>query len=199
MVNKQEHLDLFKASIDGFSPVTDESFSKLCDIGKLREVNKGEDLVRIGQTAKKLYFVCEGLLVSLYMTNDGGTHIKNFFLKGNFAASTASMLQSSPSDFTIQALEDGVIVEMDFQKYRQLIFANDDLKNFYIRYLEKNWIIKNEKRQIAFATETATERYLTFLEQYPDLEKRVPQLQIASYLGITPTQLSRIRKNLNKY
>ncbi|MFT4665925.1 MAG: CRP-like cAMP-binding protein [Gammaproteobacteria bacterium] len=57
-------------------------------------------------------------------------------------------------------------------------------------------MIENEKRQIAFATQSATERYLTFLEKYPLLDKRIPQLHIASYLGITPTQLSRIRKEL---
>ncbi|MBL6449402.1 Crp/Fnr family transcriptional regulator [Fulvivirga sp. 29W222] len=198
MVDTQRHLNLFRQSLDDFSPITNESFHRLCSIVKFRKVNKGEDLIRIGQTAKKLYFVCKGLLISLYTTNDGDTHIKNFFLEGTLAASTASMLQVSPSDFSIQCVENGVILEMEFKKYRDLIFKYDDLKNFYIGYLEKKWIIENEKRQIAFATETATERYLTFLEQYPDLENRVPQLQIASYLGVTPTQLSRVRKNLNK-
>lgn len=198
MVDKVKHLDLFRQSLNSYSLITDESFSNLCDIVKFRKVSKGEDLVRIGQTAKRLYFVCEGLLISLYMTNDGGTHIKNFFLEGNIAASTVSMLQATPSNFSIQSVEEGVILEMDFQKYRQLIFDHDDLKNFYIMYLEKKWVVENEKRQIDFATETATERYLTFLEQYPNLEGRVPQLQIASYLGVTPTQLSRIRKSLNK-
>ena len=83
-----------------------------------------------------------------------------------------------------------------FKKYKQIIYKHDDLKIFYISYLEKNWVIENEKRQIAFATQTAMERYQTFLEEYPSLNKRVPQLHIASYLGVTPTQLSRIRKNL---
>ncbi|UII30426.1 Crp/Fnr family transcriptional regulator [Fulvivirga ulvae] len=199
MVDKAKHLDLFRQSLNSYYPITDESFSRLCDIVKFRKVNKGEDLVRIGHTAKRVYFVCEGLLISLYMTNDGGTHIKNFFLEGNIAASTVSMLQATPSNFSIQSVDESVILEMDFQKYRQLIFDHNDLKSFYIMYLEKKWVVENEKRQISFATETATERYLTFREHYPDLENRVPQLQIASYLGVTPTQLSRIRKSLSKF
>ena len=58
--------------------------------------------------------------------------------------------------------------EFDYRNYKQLIFENTDLKNFYIAYLEQNWVIENEKRQIAFATQTASERYLTFLEKYPN-------------------------------
>ena len=85
---------------------------------------------------------------------------------------------------------------MDFQKYKKLIDENEDLKNFYIGHLEQKWIIENEKRQISFAAENATSRYITFLRDYPTLPDRVPQWMIASYLGITPTQLSRIRKDL---
>ena len=71
-----------------------------------------------------------------------------------------------------------------------------DLKDFYIAYLEQNWVIEKECIEVALILEDATQRYLKYLEKYPNIEKRVAQHHIASHLGITPTQLSRIRKNL---
>jgi CRP-like cAMP-binding protein len=195
---KEEQIDQFRKRLNKYASVTEDSFNKLLPILKFKIIKKGEFLLRVGQTAKNIYFVSKGILTSLFITIDGSTHIKNFFLEGNFAGSTVSLMLSSPSSFSIQSLEDSAIIEMNFMLYKQLINENDDLKNFYLCYLEQNWVIENEKKQIAFATQTATERYLTFLEEYPSLNKRVPQFHIASYLGITPTQLSRIRKDLQK-
>lgn len=188
----------FQEVLNQYAPVTEESFTKLLSLVRFVKVSKGAIILSAGQIAKETYFVCQGALISRYADQDGSTHIKNFFTEGNFAGSKVSQLLSSPSDFSIESLEDGVVIVMDHRKYRQLIFENEDLKHFYIAYLEQSWVIKNEKRQIAFATQTATERYLTSLEEYPTLDQRVPLLHIASYLGITPTQLSRIRKNLQK-
>ncbi len=91
-----------------------------------------------------------------------------------------------------------MIISFDYRNYRQLIQDNDDLKNFHISYLEKNWVIDKEKREIDIVMKDAASRYLELLEQHPDFDKRVPLIHIASHLGITPTQLSRIRKNMKK-
>lgn len=196
MISEQEkYIAQFRQTLNQYAPLTDESLAELLGITKCRKVKKNECLLSIGQIATNKYFVCKGILVSVYLTRDGREHIKNFFTEGNFAGSTASSLQAIPSAFAIQSLEDGVVIEYDHRKYKQLIQERDDLKRFYIAYLEQSWIIKNEQRQIAFATQTATERYLTFLKEYWELDQRVPLRHVASYLGITPTQLSRIRKN----
>ncbi|MGK0308661.1 MAG: CRP-like cAMP-binding protein [Urechidicola sp.] len=197
-MNQEKHFNQFRSYLNSYSPITEDSFSKLVTLISFRTVEKGEYLLQVNQRARNMYFVCEGVLTSLFLTNDGGTHIKNFFVEGNLAGSTVSMMLFSPSDFAIQSLESGLIMEFDYKKYRELLFEQEDLKHFYIALLEKNWVIENEKRQIAFATQSATERYLIFLEKYPFLDQRIPQLHIASYLGITPTQLSRIRKDLKK-
>ena len=123
-------------------------------------------------------------------------YIKNFFVEGHLAGSTVSMLTDTPSGFAVECIVDGTILEMNYKRYKEIIYAHEDLKNYYIANLEQNWIIENEQRQISFAVESATERYISFLNRYPKLPQRVPQWLIASYLGITPTQLSRIRKGL---
>lgn len=88
------------------------------------------------------------------------------------------------------------MITFDYTEYKKLIYKHDDLKNFYIAYLEKQWIIEKEQREISIVTETASTRYLKLLAKSPDIDKRVPLRDIASHLGITPTQLSRIRKEL---
>ncbi|TRX60001.1 Crp/Fnr family transcriptional regulator [Fulvivirga sp. M361] len=198
MFSDQGYEDLFKKSLHRYAPITDESFIKLFSISKFRTVKKSEPILLKGRTARKIYFVCKGILVSQWTDEEGNIHIKNFFLEGNFAGSIVSSLLSAPSEFSIESIEDGVIIEMDYQEYKQTIYDHDDLQRYYINYLEQKWVIENEKRQISFAAKNATDRYLTFLEEYPSLPERVPQWLIASYLGITPTQLSRIRKELNK-
>ncbi len=105
-----------------------------------------------------------------------------------------SLLTKDPSCFEIEALEDSKVIFIDYEKFRQLLVKKDDLKLFQIYYLEKNWLIEKESREVAFVQKSAAERYAEFLEKFPTLESRVPQYLIASHLGITPTQLSRIRK-----
>ena len=159
-------------------------------------MEKNEILVHHGQIARNIYFVCEGILVSKWMDEDANVYIKNFFVEGHLAGSTVSMLTGAPSGFAIESLEPGTVLVWDYQNYKKAIYGHSELKNYYIGNLEQNWIIENERKQISFAAQNATERYLYFLKRYPYLNKRIPQRLIASYLGITPTQLSRIRKEL---
>ncbi|MGL1888920.1 MAG: Crp/Fnr family transcriptional regulator [Reichenbachiella sp.] len=196
--DQEKYITLFRASLNNYAPISEDSFAEIMELVKFRDVKKGAFLLQKGQTAKKMLFICKGILISQWVDEQANVHIKNFFLEGNLAASTVSLLQGTPSDFAISCIEEGIIIEMDFQKYKALINEKDDLKNFYIAYLEQNWIIKNEKRQISFAAQSATTRYLNFLKEHTTLPARVSQWLIASYLGITPTQLSRIRKDLKK-
>jgi hypothetical protein len=76
------------------------------------------------------------------------------------------------------------------------MFQKEDLKLFQIHYLEQNWLLAKDEREIEIVQDNATTRYLRFTRAYPNLVDRLPQYHIASHLGITPTQLSRIRKSL---
>lgn len=191
-----KYVQQFRKTILQYNTLSDQAFEQVVNLTRFRKIAKDDYLIQVGQVATKMYFVCEGVLVSQFLTEDGNVHIKNFFLENYLAASTVSLLQQRPSLFGIQALEDTLLLEFDYAAYKALVEQNIELSRFHVAYLEQSWVIKNEKRQIAFATQTSTERYQTFLTEYPNLDKRVPQLHIASYLGITPTQLSRIRKTL---
>ena len=91
-------------------------------------------------------------------------------------------------------LESSVIIEISFAGYRNLLLKNHDFALLHISYLEKNWVIAKDVREVEIVMEDATERYKKFLDDYPGLQDRIQQYHIASHLGITPTQLSRVRK-----
>jgi len=197
-INQNNLLNDLKITFESYVPISQQSWELIEKIVEFQLVKKGELLLQSGQVAKDIYFIAQGALRAFITDAAGNIYNKNIFLEGYFAGSTASSLQQAPSEFSIEALEDSILLKMNYKKYRELIFQNEDLKNFYIAYLEKNWIIDKEQREVALVMQNATERYVALLKKHPDIAERIPLLHIASHLGITPTQLSRIRKNLEK-
>jgi CRP-like cAMP-binding protein len=196
--DKEKYLNDLKLNFQHYAPIRKESWEQLESIAEFQSVKKGAILLQNGQVSKELYFICKGALRAFITDKEGNIYNKNIFMEGNFAGSKASAIKQTPSDFAIEALEDSILIVINYKKYRELIFQNEDLKNYYIAYLEKNWVIEKEKREISLVMDNATERYLQLLSKHPDISQRIPLLHIASHLGITPTQLSRIRKNLEK-
>lgn len=197
-MTKEKYISELKLKLESYSEISVESWSLIASIIKFQELEKDEILLRNGQIAKNIHFVCKGALRAYVTDYDGNIYNKNIFLETDFAGSTVSYLQNTPSNFTLEALENTILISLDYKKYRQFIDNNIDLKNFYIAYLENNWIIEKEQREVSLVMDNATERYLELLSKHPKIDQRIQQLQLASHLGITPTQLSRIRKELKK-
>ncbi|EZH72348.1 cyclic nucleotide-binding protein [Aquimarina atlantica] len=198
-MNKIEnYCEFIKDVFNRYYPIEENSLSQLYAIAKVRQLQKGELLLNVGQTSKHIYILNQGVIVSFFISNEGNQYHKNIFLEGDFVGSTVSALKHESSHFGLEVIEDTTIISFDYKKYRKLIENHSDLKNFYIAYLEKNWIINKEKREIEIVMKDASERYLDFIRFQPNIEKRVPLHYIASHLGITPTQLSRIRKKIKK-
>lgn len=187
-----------RKALESYSPISSDTWSSLEELCGFRTVEKNRMLYLTGEVPISFSFVHKGLFRSFITDENGKEYNKIFFDEGTFAGTMAALLNSTPSQFTVEALEPSSILEIDFSGYRQLLLEKEDLKLFQIHYLEKNWLIAKEAREVAIVQENATQRYRRFLQEYPFLERRLPQYHIASHLGITPTQLSRIRKkNLN--
>ncbi|MHC3994039.1 Crp/Fnr family transcriptional regulator [Thiomicrolovo sp. ZZH C-3] len=195
----KRHLLSLRAAIDSYSPISDATWAALKKGCSFARYGKGDTLLRLGDCATALYFIGSGLLRTYFIDEEGNLYNKNLFPEHTFAGSKASMLQGTPSEFAIEALEETEVVVLEYRHYRALIDTRNDLKDFYIAYLEQKWVIERERLEIALVLDDATTRYLAFLEKYPDIEKRVSQHHIAAHLGITPTQLSRIRRNLKTH
>ncbi len=124
---------------------------------------------------------------------DGKEYNKVFFHESTIAAAFSSLLRREPSNLSLQALEDSVLLEANFFDIVDLFDAFRDIERFYRIYLEQNWVLRKQERELRFAMTDAEARYRAFLNEYPGLDQRISQYHIASHLGITPTQLSRIR------
>ncbi|MNI34928.1 transcriptional activator FtrB [compost metagenome] len=176
------------------SPATTEILKTICQV---KQFKKNEHILRAGEYAKYYYFICNGLLGYYKSNADGNIIYKMFFEENSFCASTAAIIEEKPSTFNIIALEDVELIQYSAKAFRELVRTKHDLALFQIAYLEKNWVVKKEPLEIELKWESAKERYLE-LHKNQVLFKRLKQHHIASYLGVTPTQLSRIRKELKE-
>jgi len=197
-LTKEKYISELKLKFESYAQISNKSWALIESIITFQRLEKDETLLRNGQIAKKIHFVCKGALRAYATDYDGNIYNKNIFLETDFAGSTVSCLLGIPSSFTLEALEETILINLDYKKYRQFIEQNIDLKNFYIAYLENNWIVEKEQREVSLVMENATERYLKLLQKHPNIDQRIQKLHIASHLGITPTQLSRIRKTIKK-
>jgi CRP-like cAMP-binding protein len=189
-------MDLFIKALNKYAVLSTACIDEILKIVRPRTIARHDFLLREGSIPRTISFVKKGLLSYYYTTEEGNIVIKKFFAENSFVASTSAMLKKEPGLFNICALEDTEVLEYDSSSFRQLIERFPDLAMFYIKYMEKHWIADKEVLEITAKYQNATQRYQTFLLTYPELNGRLKQHHVASYLGITPTQLSRIRKEL---
>ncbi|OCL86044.1 DNA-binding transcriptional activator YeiL [Aliarcobacter thereius] len=187
-----------RIACDEYFDFDDESFKKLKDITFFKEIKKGEVLLDNYSKAKYIYFICKGVLRTYYLDENGKTYTKNLFSENYFSASKVSLLTKEDSYLSIEALEDCNLIFIDYDKYKELISKYDEFKIFYINYLEKNWVIVKEKNEISLIIDDASIRYQNLIKNNPNIENRIPLHYISDHLGITATQLSRIRKKLKE-
>jgi CRP-like cAMP-binding protein len=174
--------------------LSDTTWNALKEICTFRYIKKNDCICRFNEYSDGFFFVSVGLFRTYILNEKGNEYNKNFFFENTFPGSMVALIKNETSNFEIQALENSEIIHIDFKKYRKLLLKYDDLKMFHIYYLEKNWLISKDAREVDIVQKDADERYDEFLETYGNLSLRLTQYHIASHLGITPTQLSRIRK-----
>lgn len=186
----------FLEQINQYYPLSDRTIQALLDICTEKRFGKNDLILEAGNRARYYYFLQSGLVGYYTIDEQGDPIYKIFFEENSFVASTAAIIKNEPSDFNIIALEESVLIQYPAKAYRELLEKHYDLALFHLYYLEKNWVVKKEPLEVSLKYETAKQRYLQLLET-PSLYNRLKQLHIASYLGITPTQLSRIKKDIH--
>lgn len=170
---------------------------QLLAISELKSLKKGEYFIQNGQIPKKFGIVLKGLCRYFYIHPNGDEFTKGIILPANLLIAYSAMLYHSPALYNIQALENSDILQIDYQNWQQLQDKDPFWDKFTITMLQKAYTIK-EKREKELLLCSAEERYQIFLSEFGELEKRIKQHIIASYLGIKKESLSRIRKNLAK-
>ncbi|WP_460219107.1 Crp/Fnr family transcriptional regulator [Psychroserpens sp. MEBiC05023] len=176
-------------------PLSRETYDKLYSISKLKEIKAGTKLVDIGDVNKKLFLINKGVLRSYLILENGKELTKTLFTPIEFFASFTSMLKDQASEFIYESLTDCHIYEINYEAFVKLCDTNIEVLKFYARYLEFLFTAA-ESVFIEISSMNAKERYLKLKERIPNIENLIPQYQIASYLNVTPVQLSRIRSKL---
>ncbi|MFT3826746.1 MAG: Crp/Fnr family transcriptional regulator [Chitinophagaceae bacterium] len=190
-------LNNFKNYLQQHTPISDEQFEQLSHQVSVRSYDKGRILTHPGDTATTVsgYFVTQGLLRAYTTDEKGREHIIQFAPENWWIGDRSSMYFNEPATFYIDVVEDAevVIVNRGFMEQAQTICP--EFVRFNISLLHNSIRYMQHRISLLLAA-PAEERYLSFVQLYPNVMLRVPQLMVASYLGITPESLSRVRKEL---
>jgi len=187
-------VDAFFKKIRTYADLSEEAERAWASLLQRRQYSKEESFIVAGNIPTTFAFVVEGLFSQHYVGPNGDMIIKYFFPENRIAASVSATLLSQPSLFTITAIEDSTVLEYEFAAFKALVAKYSDIAAFYIRYMDRHWIVEKEPGEIAFRHDDAMQRYRDFISREPDLHKRLKQNHIAAWLGITPESLSRLRK-----
>ena len=175
--------------------IDEKEISTMVENCTLKKVKKDEYLLRKGEHCKHTLFVERGVLRQFSIDEKGKEHILSFAPENWFVADRESAYFNQPSVYFIQALEDSQVVLLDETFIQTLSKKIPAFTDFNTKLLH-NHIRHLQNRVNLLLGAPAEERYLQFIKMYPDILLRVPQIMIASYLGITPESLSRVRKEL---
>lgn len=187
--------EVFRRYLSDKALVKPADLDELVDVVTVQVVKKGEVLLRMGQVCKFTFFVERGLTRLYSIGEDGVEHILQFAPENWFISDRASVYFNQTSTYFIDAIEDSEVILLDRIFIEKAIKISPEFST-YNEYILQNHIRHLQNRINLLISAEASERYLDFIRLYPDLTLRVPQWMIASYLGITPESLSRVRKEL---
>ena len=160
-----------------------------------KKLRKRQFLLQEGEVCRYIAFVSKGALRSYTISEKGDEHILQFAFEGWTIADLYSFITGEPSTSNIDALEDCELLLLSKIKQEELMNAIPKMQRFFFLTIQ-NAYVALQRRMMAAISLTADEKYLHLMKTYPHIVQRVPQHMIASYLGISPETLSRLRKQL---
>ena len=186
--------DLILKNISRFITLTPEEEQYFISILKPKKLKKKQYLLQEGDITRHEYFVNKGCLRTYTIDEKGQEHIIQFAIEDWWTGDMYNFLTQKPARYTIDAIEDSELLCLEKNALEELYIKIPKFEKFF-RHLLQNAFIAGQSRIIDMISLSADDRYCNFVTQYPSMEKRLPKKQIASYLGIKPESLSRLRSN----
>ena len=188
-------MKIFQEYINKICPLKDGTFDELQACFHLIKLSKNDFFVREGAYAHQIGFLQKGIVRAYFSNHEGKEYIKQFFVAPSIIGAYTSLLTKQPNKIAQQALTDCEILVADFAKIEALYNRHHDLERLG-RNIAEHYFLEKEQKELEMALLDADKRYQLMRERFPTIESIIPQYYIASYLGISPTQLSRIRRKI---
>jgi CRP/FNR family transcriptional regulator, anaerobic regulatory protein len=186
-------LDYFQKVI----PLNNDEKQLVTELFKPRLYRKRQYVLQEGDTCNQFNFIVRGCLRMYKVDDKGNTHILQFATENWWLSNIGSFHERKPSELNIDALEDTMVLQINHENLL-LLYTNAPKFDRIFRVLIENSFVSLQKRLLQNISSTAEGRYNSFLDNYPHLTNRLPQTQVASFLGITPEFLSRLRNKQSK-
>jgi CRP-like cAMP-binding protein len=188
-------MDHFRSFIHSVSPIKDETWEHIVPLLTTGSIKKGEYFAKQGQICSQIAFLESGIIRAFYRNSAGVEYNKHFFTAPSLIGGFSSLITGKVNVINQQALTECRIRTANYTHFCSLYDKIPELERVG-RRLAEFYFVDKEQREIEIVLLDAEKRYQIFLQQYPGLSQLIPQYHIASYLGVTPTQLSRIRRKL---
>lgn len=189
-----------EALIDFFNnylPLNQEEIALILKKITHRNIKRRQMVLQEGFVCKHYFFVVKGCFKMYGIDNKGNEHNIQFAAEGDWIMDIGSFHTQKPSQLFIEAIEPSEVFQIE-QQDLYFLYLNIPKLDRIFKVIVENKFVELQNRVLQTFSSTAEERYLDFLERYVDLASRLPNTQIASYLGITPEFLSKIRRDLSK-
>jgi CRP-like cAMP-binding protein len=190
-------LALLHATLSAFGTPPSAQWPEFVALFRPRALSKGEHWLLAGELPSSIAFVGQGLLRMYYLGLDGKQHNKTFVQAGDFAAALEALLCAEPSTLSVQALAPCTLWVADYARFAEF-FERDMYWQRLGRRFAEQLCIKKARREAQLLMCTAPQRYARFRADYGPVEEQLPDLHIASYLGITPEAFSRLKRDLRR-
>lgn len=187
--------DLILKNVSKHITLNDKERNFFVSLLETKVLKRKKVYLKVGELCKHSAFVVDGALKSFTVDKEGKEHILSFATRDWWIADMYSYISRKPAVLTIEAIADSEILMLSFEN-QQLLFQKVPKFERFFRIIIENALVANQERLIDNLSSTAEERYLRFIKKYPSIPSCVPQHSIASYLGITPEFLSKIRGRL---
>jgi len=175
--------------------LTNEQLQQINEAYNIRNFEKQEMILKEGKISGAYYILLKGLVRTFAIDTKGNDITTGFIIPHEMILEPASFLLRQPTKENIQSLSKSICLEMSFEKFQNLFSEIDSYRNWARSMLVKNYAeLKN--RSIAQITDAAKKRYLDLQSNRPEIIQKAPLKHIATYLGMTDTSLSRIRKEI---
>lgn len=186
----------FYQLLNTLAPAPSEGFELLESQTQHVNVPAETVLMEANKISKFIYAIDSGLVRAVFITEEGKEYSKEFYWENDIVFGMRSLITNRPLPFSVITVEPCQLYQISVKAYQQLIESHHQWKDFHLRQLENHLLYKEIKEELLLLNSNEEKVALVY-QTFPDLVKRVPAVLIASYLGLTPVSLSRIKKRLN--